>query len=320
MPLLHHPHTSTADVGNGLRHRFLDLTLRSVVKRRLRAMSASPEQILHLREEVETLARRFIKTENDGLEIVADTVAGVPVERVIPSSARAQVVLYIHGGAFIVCSPRTHRGITQPLARYTRCEVVAVDYRLAPEHPYPAAVTDVLDVYRAMLKSTPAKRITFAGDSAGGNLVLALLHAAKAEGLELPSSAVCLSPWSDLTGASDSIRTNIARDALLPGERMHELAALYLNGAYVREPTASPVYGDFAGMPPLLFHVGNTEILLDDSRRVVARARTNAVEAHLRIWPGLPHVFHAFSQHLPAAHVALQEIADFMLAQFRRPR
>ncbi len=316
MTEFYHPFTSTADATGGVRQTLLIAGLRLIVKRTLQSIDADPESIVKLRERVEALAERFVSASDDDITLSADTIGGVPVERVAPQSPGKEVVLYIHGGAFIMCSPLTHRGITQPLARYTQSEVAAVDYRLAPEHPYPAAVEDVVVVYRELIETVGPKRLTIAGDSAGGNLVLALLMAAKAEGLAMPSSAVCLSPITDFTGASESIRNNIEKDALLPGERMHELSKLYLNGAYAREPTASPVYGDFTGLPPLLFHVGDTEILLDDSRRAVARARGCGVEAHLRIWPKLPHVFHAFSKHLPVAHVALEEVAEFMLSRF----
>lgn len=327
----YHPHTSTADVAGDFRLVVLNAVLRHGVKRRLRAMPISEESVVKRRAQIEALAQKLLGKQSARADITQDHMAGVPVERVQPLAAGdgsrgpasaddslERTVLYIHGGAFLLCSPRTHRGITVPLARQLSGEVIAVDYRLAPEHCYPAAVDDVLAVYRELLIHKNPRHIALAGDSAGGNLVIALLHAAKAEGLAMPSSAVCLSPWTDLTGASESIRTNISRDALLPGERLHELAMLYLDGAYVRAPTASPVYGDFTGFPPLLIHVGDTEILFDDARRVVERARREGVEAHLRIWPGLPHVFHAFSSHLPVANDALREVAEFMAVQFCR--
>ncbi|MFK8029190.1 MAG: alpha/beta hydrolase [Gammaproteobacteria bacterium] len=318
MTVSNHPHTSTADVKRTVRQSVLNATLRHIVKRRLRSVPVILEAIIKLRAEINTLAGRFLRT-NEDAAIVQDVLADVPVERIRPLEASGRVVLYIHGGAFMFCSPVTHRGITLPLASRTRCEVIAVAYRLAPEHPYPAAVNDSLAVYLNLLETIPAHDITLAGDSAGGNLVLALLHTLKDKGLPMPSSAVCLSPVTDLSGGSDSIRQNIESDVLLPGERMHELARLYINGAYVREPAVSPVFGDFTGFPPLLFHVGDSEILLDDSRRAVARARSCGVEAHLRIWPNLPHVFHAFSSHLPVAFDALEEIAEFMVVQFQRP-
>ncbi len=318
--MFHHPHTSTADVPGSFRLRILNGLLRNFVKPHLRKQVIELDAVIKTRTRIESLAARYIHDDTPALEITTSSLAGIPVERIAPPDRSDHTILYIHGGAFMLCSPQTHRGVTLPLARYSGCELIAVQYRLAPEHRYPAAVNDVLDVYRELLTSVPAQRVSVAGDSAGGNLVLALLHAAKEEGLDMPSSAVCLSPWTDLTGGSDSIRTNIAREAYLPGERMHELAMLYLDGAYVREPTASPLFGDLSGFPPLLFHVGDTEILLDDSRRMVARARKYGVEAHLRIWPRVPHVFHAFSSSLPVAHVALKEIADFIRGQFRRPQ
>lgn len=291
-----------------------------MIKRRLRALPVEQEAIAQQRQRIEGLAQRFLP--NDKRVVIKEGhLKDVAVEHITPTELAADlpnhVVYYIHGGAFILCSPRTHRGITAPLARYTGCEVVAVQYRLCPEHPYPAAVSDVVSVYRALLETRDARQITIAGDSAGGNLVLALLHAAREAGLPMPASAVCLSPLTDLTGSGESIRTNIRHDVLLPGERMVELAKLYLDGAYIREPTASPLFGDFDGFPPMLFHVGDREILLDDSLRVIDKIRHSGGEAHCRIWPDLPHVFHAFSSYLPVAHQALQEVADFMSARFK---
>lgn len=310
-----HPLTSVAEVSVGFRGRIINFFLRKFVKAHLSGMQQTPENVSKLRARFEKIISKTPAPKDD-LVITDTEIAGVRVESQVSPSAQSGVkILYLHGGAFIAGSPRTHWPITRTLAVDTGYEVLSVDYRLAPEHPYPAAVTDVLDVYRAVIDETPAHKIVLAGDSAGGNLVLALLHAARAEGLAMPAAAVCLSPWTDLTGSSESVRDNIERDVMLPAARMPELARLYLAGAYIREPTASPLYGEFEGFPTLLFHVGDSEVLYDDSRRCVARARAAGVETHLRIWPNLPHVFHAFSPRLPVAREALHEIADFMQAK-----
>jgi acetyl esterase/lipase len=160
--------------------------------------------------------------------------------------------------------------------------------------------------------------VVLAGDSAGGNLVLALLLRTRDEALPLPAAAMAISPWTDLTGSGTSIRLMAGADAMLPAERLAETAALYAAGADLTDPFLSPLFGDYRGMPPLLVHAGTTEILLDDARRLVARASEAGVEAQLRLWRGLPHVFHCFADYLPAGSAAIDEIAAFFSARLAR--
>jgi acetyl esterase/lipase len=222
-------------------------------------------------------------------------------------------MLYLHGGGYFACSPQTHRSITGAYA-IRGLSVFTPDYRLAPEHPFPAALEDALAVYRAMLTRFPAG-FALGGDSAGGGLALALLLAAKAEGLPMPACAVLFSPWTDLAGTGASITTNLKRDSMLFAPRLAEAADIYLAGADPKNPLASPLYGELAGLPPMLIQVGRPEILLDDSTRLAARARAAGVPAELTIWENLPHVWQVSQIFLPESRQALDQAAAFAKAR-----
>jgi acetyl esterase/lipase len=225
-------------------------------------------------------------------------------------------VLYLHGGGYMACSPKTHRPITGAYAN-RGLEVFAADYHLAPEHPFPAAVDDALAAYKGLLDSGVAPgRLSVSGDSAGGGLALATLLAVKAAGLPMPSSAVVFSPWTDLAITGETVRTNLQRDAMLAGTLLKDGAAFYLNGADAKNPLASPLYGDLAGLPPVLIHVGEAEVLRDDSTRFAARATEAGVAVSLKIWDGMPHVWQLFQFMLPEARAAMDEAASFAKAQF----
>lgn len=238
-------------------------------------------------------------------------VAGEWVE-----AAPGPALLYLHGGGYFTCSPQSHRSITSAFA-LRGFKVFAPAYRLAPEHVFPAAVEDALEVYRAFLAR--GEPLVLAGDSAGGGLALAVLLAAKASGLPMPACVVLFSPWTDLACTGESVALNARRDALLYAPRLKEGAALYLGGADPRNPLASPLYGDLSGLPPMLIQVGRQEILLDDSTRVAARARAAGVEVALTLWRNVPHVWQVSQIFLPEARLALHEAAAFAHAQLAKP-
>jgi len=241
-------------------------------------------------------------------------IAGIAGEWVEAGGAPAGTLLYLHGGGYFACSAFTHRSITAAYA--TRgLRVFAPDYRLAPEHPFPAAVDDALAVYRGLLSSGIApETLAIGGDSAGGGLALATLLGAKAAGLPMPACALLFSPWTDLAGTGASLQTNRQRDAMLVSEKIHEGAAFYLNGTDARNPLASPLYGDFAGLPPMLIQVGDTEILLDDSTRLADSARAAGVTVDFKIWKNMPHVWQVSQFFLPEARAALNEAVAFAKA------
>jgi acetyl esterase/lipase len=227
--------------------------------------------------------------------------------------AHERCILYLHGGAYIAMSARTHRSVTSRLACWSDARLFALDYRLAPEHPFPAALDDALAAWRALVASGMApSRIVVAGDSAGGGLALALLVALRDAGEEMPAAGVLLSPWTDLAVTGKSIVTNDAADPLFFGRWVAPIARHYLGDTPATDPLVSPVYADLTGLPPLLIQVGDTEVLLDDSRRVAENATRAGVTAMLRIWPGVPHGWQIFAPILPEARAALREASVFI--------
>ncbi len=238
---------------------------------------------------------------------------GVPVERITPTSwAGGRILLYLHGGGYNVCSPATHRGLTSRLALATGARVIVPDYRLAPEHPYPAALEDALAVYRSLLEDGAGpERLAIGGDSAGGGLSLAALVSLRASNERLPGAVMLLSPWVDLTLNGDTIDSNEASDYCW--RRALEIYARnYLADLDPRHPLASPLYADLTGLPPLLIQAGGAETLLDDSRTLAERALTAGVEVELEVTEGAIHVFHAFAPMVPGSTEAIQRIGAFV--------
>lgn len=239
-----------------------------------------------------------------------EVLGGVPGEWVEGASEARATLLYLHGGGFIACSPRTHRPITAAFAS-KGFRVFAPEYRLAPEHPFPAAVEDAIASWRALRASVPG-RMVVAGDSAGGNLALALMLALRDARDTLPDAAALFSPATDLTGGSASLAGNSRRDAMFRGDALVHLAMAYLNGADPRAPLVSPLYGDLTGLPPLLVHVGEREVLRDDSIRLAERARAAGVQVDLRVWPVVPHVWQFAHAFIPEARSSLAAAVAFL--------
>jgi acetyl esterase/lipase len=230
--------------------------------------------------------------------------------------ARRRCILYFHGGAYIAMSAKTHRAITSRLATWSNASLFALDYRLAPEHPFPAALDDALAAYRALVAAgTPPSRIVVAGDSAGGGLALALLLALRDAADQLPAAAVLFSPWTDLAATGNSIVANNAADPLFFGSWVASIARHYLADTPSTNPLVSPMYADLTELPPLLIQVSDSEVLLDDSRRVIENATRAGVEAALHIWPALPHGWQIFAPILPEARAALRDAAAFIQAR-----
>jgi monoterpene epsilon-lactone hydrolase len=224
------------------------------------------------------------------------------------------VLLYLHGGGYVSCSPQSHRAITAGLARLLQGRVFSLDYRLAPESPFPAAVDDAAAAYQWLLNSgTRPENIAVAGDSAGGGLTIALLLRLRRMRLPLPACAVCLSPWVDMTGKYDY--RNRRTCAMFTGNEVDEFASLYLQGAPAESEEASPLFADLRGLPPVLIQASSTELLLDDAVRLHERAAKCGVESHLSVYPGLFHVWPIFVGVIPEAELALREIAEFVRAR-----
>lgn len=230
-----------------------------------------------------------------------------------------RTIYFLHGGGYVAGSPATHRSFTIALSRAAKADVFALDYRLAPEHRFPAAIDDAVNGYRWLLKQKGIshKNIIIGGDSAGGGLAIATLIALRDEGLPLPKAAVCLSPWTDLAGTGTSLTTNDGSDPMFHGDGVKKLASVYCHSEMQLNPLVSPIYADLKGLPPLLIYVSDIEILLDDSVRLAERARHCGAKADLRIRSGLPHVWPIFiGLKLPEACESLAEIASFIQLQF----
>jgi epsilon-lactone hydrolase len=239
------------------------------------------------------------------------TANGVKAEwTATPDADRSKAILYLHGGGYVIGSLDSHRHVAAEAGRAARARTLALDYRLAPEHPFPAALEDALAAYQALLAEAPGA-FAIGGDSAGGGLALALLLAIKARRLPMPACATLFCPWTDLAATGASLTRNAGRESLLYGPKVKDAASLYLQGQDPTNPLASPLYGDFTGLPPLLIQVGAPEILLDDSTRVAARAEAAGVPVELTIWDNLPHVWHVAQHFLPEARIALDQAASF---------
>lgn len=246
-------------------------------------------------------------------------LGGVPAITVeIEAAVPAGTVLYFHGGAYVIGSARSSVGLAAEIARRARVRVVTVDYRLAPEHPYPAAVDDALAAYRGLLAETEPGQVAVAGESAGGGLAIALLVAARDAGLPMPASAVVFSPFADLTLSGASIKEKAAADPALTEAGLRLRGGQYVAGGDPAAPAASPVFASLKGLPGLLIQAGSHEILLDDAVRLAARAARDDVAVHLQVTPGVPHVFQAFAEVLDEAGAALDEAGRFIAASVRR--
>ena len=227
--------------------------------------------------------------------------------------AAQHTIYYLHGGGYVVGSPELYRPFTATLAKAAQAKVFVPQYRLAPEHRFPAAVDDAVAGYRWLLaQGVRPANLLIGGDSAGGGLTLATLVRLRAEGVPLPAAAVLFSPWTDLAGTGKSLQANEATDAMFYADALNWFAPIYLGKASALEALASPLYADLKGLPPLLLFVSKSECLLDDSLRVAAKARAAGVSVDLQAWDGLPHVWPVLVGLLPEARAALQLTVQFM--------
>ncbi|SDQ27285.1 Acetyl esterase/lipase [Paraburkholderia fungorum] len=222
-------------------------------------------------------------------------------------------VLYCHGGGYYFCSPRTHRSIVFGLATRAHASIFSLEYRLAPEHRFPAALNDATAAYRRLLADGIApESIVIAGDSAGGGLALAALVALRDAGDPLPAGGLLFSPWTDLAATGASLSTNDSVDPMFCGAAIKRATEVYLGDASPADPYASPLYADLHGLPPLFLMAGSTEVLLDDSQRVADNARAAGVDCELEVWKKMPHVWPMFAPFIPEANRALDHAAAFV--------
>jgi epsilon-lactone hydrolase len=254
---------------------------------------------------------RFFKPPRD-VDVKPVVADDVPGEWLIPPDASPRsVILYLHGGGWTLGWSNVHCKMVAHLCRAAASRALAVDYRLAPEYPFPAALEDCLTAYRWLLRSgTLPQDIVIAGDSAGGNLTLATLMSLRDAGSPLPAAALCLSPMTDLEGTGESFRTK--KDPAQTAEFALAMARHYAGKQDLRLPLLSPHYGDLRGLPPLLIHVGGDEILLSDATRLADKARAAGVDVTLVVWPRMWHVWHLLAPSLPEARQAVDAIGAFI--------
>ena len=252
---------------------------------------------------------------DDDIETERVGVNGTPAEWIsAPESQENRVILYLHGGGYLFGSARTHRVMLAHMARASKARVLALDYRLAPEIPFPAPVEDSVSAYRWLLdQGISAKKMVIGGDSAGGGLAIAALVALRSVGEPMPAAGVCISAWTDMESTGQSHTTNAESDPSVSKERLLKIAKVYLAGKDPTAPLASPIHADLTGLPPLLLQVGSIEVLLDDSTLLKSRAKAAGVSVEMEVWDDMPHVWHHYAPILPEARKAIGRIGEFVL-------
>jgi monoterpene epsilon-lactone hydrolase len=288
--------------------------------RQIRATLVNDREALHVPLDVERreweAAAAQAKLPAD-ITIVAVDAAGIAAEWVSSPSATPQAVLYyLHGGGFTAGSCVTHRELAARLCLAGGVRVLLIDYRLAPEQPFPAALEDAAAAYQWLLaQGIPPQQIVIGGDSAGGGLALATMVWLREQAVELPAAGVLLSPWTDLALAGPSMQTRAELDPLCSQASLQRAAHWYLAGADPTDPFVSPVYAQLYGLPPLLIQVGDHEVLLSDSTRVAEQARAQGVEVILEVYDELWHVFQGWAAALPEGQQAIERIGAFIRRQ-----
>ena len=230
----------------------------------------------------------------------------------VPGADEDVCILHFHGGGYVVGSAALYRDFIWRVGRAARARVLYFDYRLAPEHPFPAALDDAVKVYRWLAARIDPRRIVAMGDSAGGGLAMGTLGRLRDEGITLPGAAVLISPWTDLALTGESLSNNVAADPMMDVRTFPALADCYLAGTDPRNPYASPLYGDAYGFPPTLIQVGSDEILLDDAVRMAAELKAAECRTEIEIWPRMPHAWHLYARILPEGRTAIEHIGRFV--------
>ena len=285
--------------------------VRFLTRQMFRGIDADAD-IPSLRKRWEKIAARSRSI--DGLRIKYVEVAGVECEWLVPRNCGdAPVLLYLHGGAYVSGSARTHRTMVSYLAKVAGMRAILPNYRLAPEDPFPCGLDDCVAVYRQLLgEGISPENVVIAGDSAGGGMTMATLLTLREAGDPLPAAAVLISPWLDLTASGESAQTRNEQDPLFRAEEMPKAAQHYAPVELHRDPRVSPVFADVHGLPPLLIHVGDHEILLSDSTRLTQKVSEAGGSVHLKVWPEMWHVFHYFVRRMPEANRALDSMGQWL--------
>jgi acetyl esterase/lipase len=286
--------------------------------RSLLASRPRPAALAERRERLDAFGTRY--TVPADVQIDSEVANGVAAEWTItPEADPTRVVMFLHGGAYISGSLVSHRHLVAQVGREARARTLALDYRLAPEHPFPAALEDAVAGYRFLLsRGYEPAHIALAGESAGGGLALAALVSLRDMGVALPACIWCSSPWTDLEMSGQTMTTKASVDPLIQKPYLLEAAAAYLHGADARTPLASPLYADLAGLPPMLVQAGTAETLLDDSVRLARQAAEANVRVTLEAWPDMIHAWTLFYQQLDAGRRSLASACAFIGSMLNR--
>ena len=294
-----------------MRAKTLNFALRRFVRDRL-IKNRGFGDIQESRDRLNTNAARFKPPETVKIEPWSQGPGRSEWVRPTKSEPRG-TLLYLHGGGYVVCSPITHRTLTCYLAERLSANVLVPDYRLAPEHPFPAGLEDAVAAYDWLVsEGNDPTEIVIAGDSAGGGLTLATLLSLRDQSKPMPAAAALLSPYTDVTHSGASIDLNSDTDHFFRGDLIKEGGADYCGETPRTHPLVSPVFADFKGLPPLFIQVSKAECLLDDSTRVAARARAEGVNVTLDAWDGMPHVWNIFHRYIPEGKRANEDLAAFL--------
>jgi monoterpene epsilon-lactone hydrolase len=291
-----------------------------LLARRAALQAAPPASLAEQRVSYELLVENYVGHPiplPEGTRVESVDVDGIPAAWISPPAANAErVLLYLHGGGYILGSLKTHRDLVARLSSAAGVRSLLIEYRLAPEHVFPAAIDDALTAYRWLLAGgTKPEHIILAGDSAGGGLTLALLQTLRDKDIPMPAGAVLLSPWTDLVGTVESRTSRNEADPIFTGERINALASFYVGNEDAHNPLISPINADLRGFPPLRIDVGYDEVLLDDSLQVAEYAKTANVPVELAVWDDMWHVFQQFSYVLPEGQQSLENIGRFIRRQ-----
>jgi monoterpene epsilon-lactone hydrolase len=277
-------------------------------------LSPAPVEIdlVKTRAEMEAIAKMFKPMAR--FETAPVDVEGIQAEWLIPEKvAGERTILYLHGGYYLIGSIASHRNLAANIASAAQARTLLIDYCLAPEHPFPAALEDVLKAYGWILRQgIQPEQVSLAGDSAGGGLVLTTLLALRERGMPLPACGVCQSPATDLAMSSESWKSNLKKEFVVDPNIARQIRPLYLKDGDPTNPLASPIYAELHGLPPLLIQVGSDEVLLSDSTTCAERARAAGVDVTLEVWPGMFHVWQFTAPIIPEAKRAIERIGEFI--------
>lgn len=292
---------------------FVNTVIRRAVKNKLVSLEFEGKNLERVRRKTEKLGK--LSTLSKAVDITETDCDGVRTKlfQKNKENPSGRIILYFHGGAYIAGSPQSHQDMTARIVLKSGIDILSVDYQLAPEHTYPSQLNEAITAYRWLLsKGYRAEKIAIGGDSAGGNLALATFHNILKKKLPVPGAGFCLSPLTDLLATGESNKTNLRKDPMIPGKRIQDIAEAYAPGGDYTDPLLSPFYGDFSDFPPMYFTAGSTEVLRDDTLRVVEKLKKEGIDVTCVIRKNMPHVYPTLAALLPEGRKAIREICGFL--------